>query len=148
MLAVSYDIDGMHTVIHSDPKRKNQLVKLVSAGDVVYVNTALVPPVQARRDDNLLENGSNDTIQRAAAQVNAFLGDRSFDQAAYHGSPHIFDRFSLDHIGTGEGVRVRGRRQDNWDNPKLPKLPAGTPNFHRLRTPCAPGKKKGLAISD
>lgn len=35
-------------------------------------------------------------------------GGRGFDQAAYHGSPHIFDRFSLDHIGTGEGAQAYG----------------------------------------
>jgi hypothetical protein len=36
------------------------------------------------------------------------LDGRSFDQAAYHGSPHIFDRFSLDHIGSGEGNQSYG----------------------------------------
>ena len=29
-------------------------------------------------------------------------------QPAYHGSPHIFDRFSLDKIGTGEGAQAFG----------------------------------------
>ena len=29
-------------------------------------------------------------------------------QAAYHGSPHIFNEFSLEHIGTGEGAQVHG----------------------------------------
>jgi len=29
-------------------------------------------------------------------------------QSAYHGSPHIFDRFSLDAIGTGEGAQAYG----------------------------------------
>ena len=33
---------------------------------------------------------------------------RSFDQSAFHGSPHIFDRFSLDKIGTGEGAQAYG----------------------------------------
>ena len=31
-----------------------------------------------------------------------------FDQAAHHGSPHDFNRFSLDHIGTGEGAQAYG----------------------------------------
>jgi hypothetical protein len=30
------------------------------------------------------------------------------DQAAYHGTPHKFDKFSLDAIGTGEGAQVYG----------------------------------------
>ena len=30
------------------------------------------------------------------------------EQSAWHGSPHIFDYFSLDAIGTGEGAQVHG----------------------------------------
>lgn len=30
------------------------------------------------------------------------------EQAAYHGSPHHFDRFTLEHIGTGEGAQSFG----------------------------------------
>lgn len=33
---------------------------------------------------------------------------RTLYQSAYHGSPHIFDRFSLDAIGTGEGAQAYG----------------------------------------
>jgi hypothetical protein len=33
---------------------------------------------------------------------------RELEQSAYHGSPHIFDKFSLDKIGTGEGAQVYG----------------------------------------
>lgn len=33
---------------------------------------------------------------------------RGLYQPAYHGSPHIFDKFSLDAIGTGEGAQVYG----------------------------------------
>ena len=29
-------------------------------------------------------------------------------QRAYHGSPHKFDKFSLDKIGTGEGAQAYG----------------------------------------
>lgn len=29
-------------------------------------------------------------------------------QAVFHGSPHIFDKFSLDHIGSGEGAQAYG----------------------------------------
>ena len=32
----------------------------------------------------------------------------SFNQSAWHGSPHVFDRFSTDHIGTGEGAQAHG----------------------------------------
>lgn len=33
---------------------------------------------------------------------------RTLDQPVFHGSPHIFDRFSLDHIGSGEGAQAYG----------------------------------------
>ena len=38
------------------------------------------------------------------------VGDRvkQYDQPAYHGSPHRFDKFTLDHIGTGEGAQAYG----------------------------------------
>ena len=36
------------------------------------------------------------------------LGDK-FSILAYHGSPYDFDRFSLDAVGTGDGVRLQGR---------------------------------------
>lgn len=32
----------------------------------------------------------------------------TYNQAVYHGSPHVFDKFTLDHIGTGEGVQAFG----------------------------------------
>ncbi|MBP7135993.1 MAG: hypothetical protein KBA57_06490 [Sphingomonadaceae bacterium] len=34
--------------------------------------------------------------------------NKAFFQSAYHGSPHIFDKFSLDKIGTGEGAQAFG----------------------------------------
>lgn len=35
-------------------------------------------------------------------------GEFSFAQSAYHGTPHTFDKFSLDAIGTGEGAQAYG----------------------------------------
>src|SRR5262249_25747808 len=34
--------------------------------------------------------------------------ERELFQPAYHGSPHIFDKFSSDKIGTGEGAQAFG----------------------------------------
>ena len=36
------------------------------------------------------------------------LGGDTFYQTAYHGSPYTFDKFTLDHIGEGEGVQAHG----------------------------------------
>lgn len=38
---------------------------------------------------------------------------------AYHGSPHTFDKFSLDKIGTGEGAQVYGHGLYFADNPEV-----------------------------
>ena len=45
---------------------------------------------------------SSNPVKYSAAEL-----DKKF-QAAYHGSPHIFNEFSLEHIGTGEGAQVHG----------------------------------------
>ena len=42
-----------------------------------------------------------------AASKEKMTGDERY-QAAYHGSPHVFDTFSVDHIGSGEGAQVHG----------------------------------------
>ena len=55
-------------------------------------------------------------ILNEATQIKSINNRGTFDpgdarilyQPAYHGSPHIFDKFSLDKIGTGEGAQVYG----------------------------------------
>lgn len=62
----------------------------------------------------------------------AFLDDMAkpvvgFEETAYHGTPHDFDRFSLDAIGSGEGAQVYGwglyfagdRKVSEWYRNKL-----------------------------
>lgn len=44
--------------------------------------------------------GRQAALQRVAGKV--------FFQPAYHGSPHLFERFSLEKIGTGEGAQAFG----------------------------------------
>lgn len=39
---------------------------------------------------------------------NSLSTPESLDQTAYHGTPHRFDDFSLEHIGTGEGAQAHG----------------------------------------
>lgn len=51
---------------------------------------------------------------RTEAQRDAFMADMQkptvggLEETAYHGTPHDFDRFSLEAIGTGEGAQVYG----------------------------------------
>ena len=46
--------------------------------------------------------------QVGRAYPQAIAPDTLFQTRAYHGSPHSFDKFTLDRIGTGEGAQVYG----------------------------------------
>lgn len=58
--------------------------------------------VQRYRADN-----RSDVVNRLSRQLNQERGDVLY-QRAWHGSPHIFDTFSTEHIGTGEGAQAHG----------------------------------------
>lgn len=61
--------------------------------------TSFRAPVQATSEDfNLTAEG----------EAPADTGQRELFQSAYHGSPHIFERFSLHALGTGEGAQAYG----------------------------------------
>jgi hypothetical protein len=47
-------------------------------------------------------------IKRAAENVGEAVNEGRKGIRAYHGSPHDFDRFSMDKIGTGEGAQAYG----------------------------------------
>lgn len=52
---------------------------------------------------------TNAQIRRAIKDaVDKKRAGKTFDQPVYHGSPHIFDRFDLSKIGTGEGAQAFG----------------------------------------
>jgi len=52
--------------------------------------------------------GTPDNIGTAENMGDTFESRREWFQAAYHGTPHKFDKFSLDAIGTGEGAQAFG----------------------------------------
>jgi hypothetical protein len=66
--------------------------------------------------DNQAEGGGDSYIVFHPEQVKSVFNRGPFDptdprilyQSVYHGSPHIFDRFSTAAIGTGEGAQVFG----------------------------------------
>lgn len=98
-------------------------VKMQRAVDLSEFEAAVVPDnapadVVARLKDLGLKVASypaGGSRQAAIAEVAGlsknrvfFQSPREYYQSAYHGSPHIFDRFSLDKIGTGEGAQAYG----------------------------------------
>lgn len=58
------------------------------------------------------DTASNEEIKKAinayASVESAFDADVTYAQPAYHGTPHEFEGFSLDKIGTGEGAQAFG----------------------------------------
>jgi hypothetical protein len=53
---------------------------------------------------------------QAGAQTGLF---DEFGQPLFHGSPHDFERFSLEHVGTGEGAQAYGHGLYFAENPKV-----------------------------
>ncbi len=81
------------------------------------------------------------TMIRDAAQSRVLLPDGSeingvqlFAIRAYHGSPHDFDRFSLDKIGTGEGAQAYGHGLYFAENEGVAKTykAAGNPSYQDI----------------
>jgi len=78
----------------------NSLAKLMAAGSAKFA----VPMLSA-----LGATGIGSIASKGAkfnALASALPGQRG--ATAYHGSPHTFDKFSLDKIGTGEGAQAYG----------------------------------------
>lgn len=52
--------------------------------------------------------GRNKDFTTQESMIRQPRGVMPFYQSAYHGTPHKFDKFTLDHIGSGEGVQAYG----------------------------------------
>ena len=97
----------------SSGKQFNDTVPL-DGGEAGYLN--------AIRRQNLIDSGSlysNGSKQGAAIGASLPLENKGF--TAYHGSPHDFDKFSLDKIGTGEGAQAYGHGLYFADNEAVAK---------------------------
>jgi hypothetical protein len=84
-------------VVTASEKKKGGVTSTTSntAGIDEEGDTALIPDAS----DSIVEQ----TIQKLYQDNPNIL-----NQAAYHGSPHTFQHFSLDHIGSGEGAQAYG----------------------------------------
>lgn len=67
--------------------------------------------------DDLIGTG----IGKAALAGGAKLAPMLLGHTAYHGSPHIFDKFMLEKLGSGEGAQVYGHGMYFAENPKVAK---------------------------
>lgn len=90
--------------------------RLAALGDMASGIAGVVAPVAAASRAGtpaataLMEGllGGSPTQEAAADMARGFVTDESGALRLYHGSPHDFDRFSMDKIGTGEGAQAYG----------------------------------------
>jgi ribosomal protein S18 acetylase RimI-like enzyme len=61
-----------------------------------------------RLDGGALEDGAVFGEGAKSPAYEVVSGPKTLEQPAYHGSPHQFDKFSLDKIGSGEGAQAFG----------------------------------------
>lgn len=100
-------IDGTeHTVNiriarHSDGKDRVRNAKVIKTPDG-YLEQL---PVGTGVNRSPLSGESAIIIENADQNVKRFV---EFAQTAWHGSPYVFDMFSLEHIGSGEGAQAHG----------------------------------------
>lgn len=90
---------------------------------------------ETRGQNSWVNYGPHGEANRTASGANTVYADQKvglmpdwtmYDRGkepiyAYHGSPHSFDRFSMDKIGTGEGAQAYGHGLYFAENPKVAK---------------------------
>lgn len=88
--------------------------------DVVFDPSRIRSPFAAfdpaKRDSALLLAADNSRSSAPGTVVNSIAEPQTI--RAYHGSPHDFDKFSMDKIGTGEGSQAFGRGLYFAENPQ------------------------------
>lgn len=125
--------DGTVTLYHgttaaaADQIMQTGLLRSV-AEPSVYLTTAMTPdtgygdgtvvaidvrPDLLRLDDEFPDGRADFAIDRRAvrivrSRIVAGGTGKTYNQPAYHGSPHLFEKFSLEKIGTGEGAQAFG----------------------------------------
>lgn len=86
---------------HSDGKDRVRNAKVIKTPDG-YLEQL---PVGTGVNRSPLSGESATIIENADQNVKRFV---EFAQTAWHGSPYVFDMFSLEHIGSGEGAQAHG----------------------------------------
>ncbi len=94
-------------------KKPEGIAKWLEDGHSVWYNEqkaqdwlAVLQPTVSDRISNLLK--PSDNIKRFSDESVKSSRDQIFYQSAWHGGPHTFDKFSMDKVGTGEGVQSFG----------------------------------------
>jgi hypothetical protein len=94
----------------------NNLIRLTEAADLstfLHEFAHFMYEMELRGNTEMMQSIHNWYKRNAddvAAEANRYLGDEfdALKQSVFHGTPHKFDKFSLDAMGTGEGAQAYG----------------------------------------
>ena len=93
-----YDIMTIRRLTTDTPRTKSQLNSKLLTSNTISIKQIL-QNVKDFNGQNALES---------YLKENTNNNPETYNQTAYHGSPYNFDRFTLDHIGEGEGAQAHG----------------------------------------
>lgn len=100
---------GMTDYFEAKPQRAVYFDEFVGAAVPENVSPEVVSILENNgiRVERYGADNRREVVNRLSQQLNQERGDVLY-QRAWHGSPHTFDRFSMEHIGTGEGAQAHG----------------------------------------
>lgn len=100
---------GMTDYFEAKPQRAVHFDEFVGAAVPENVSPEVVSILENNgiRVERYGADNRSEVVNRLSRQLNQERGDVLY-QRAWHGSPHIFDTFSTEHIGTGEGAQAHG----------------------------------------
>lgn len=109
----SDQFDPVFRIIHDENRHYQTQQYLRVAGEVEARNASRRLDLSAdeRRTKTLESTESiprSEQITRKGKLVRSESRNGVFYQAAYHGTAYTFDKFTLDHVGSGEGVQAHG----------------------------------------
>ena len=100
--------------------------RVAAGGDMLSNMAGVVAPAMVAGKAglpavNAIEEGLLGWAPGMPAAAGNFVADEFGGLRLYHGSPHDFDKFSMDKIGTGEGAQAYGHGLYFADNPAVAK---------------------------
>ncbi|DBA35080.1 TPA_asm: hypothetical protein vir555_00054 [Caudoviricetes sp. vir555] len=100
--------EGMRQIL-PDPVQHEKVMAILDSIAHSYAEITGKDP-EAFYEDELIgaEKTTLEEFQKGVELDMAAQGRTQFQAAAYHGSPHTFDKFSTEKIGTGEGAQAYG----------------------------------------
>jgi hypothetical protein len=108
-----------------DPNQTPEARRSAALSSAIEAGLAVAPAALAAKGYLTPAQGTMESLlgwspagQQIADDVGRFVADETGAIRVWHGSPHDFDRFDMDQIGTGEGNQVYGHGLYFAENPE------------------------------